>query len=363
MTEKRSTIEQMIQEISKAEEVYRPSLFWEMLGGLNREQLERRGYLEFKRTVNQNYFNWLPSKSVDNQFQNLWCFWRKNKTLWPFLLRFKNPKNLEAFTEKKLLSSISSRWRYKLFVGMLWEFARKNDPERLLDKLEEPRLGSPLDIRRGFRRISQDLANSVLERNDIMKFLRFSGAEAATVAELGAGYGRLAYVFLKTTPCRYFIFDIPPALDISQWYLSSLFPNRRIFRFRHFDSYQEIREELEGCDLAFFTPNQLDMFPDDAVDVFLTISSLPEMRMDQIRNYMTLMQRISKEFLFVKQWYVGINTADNIIVRREDYSLSNDWNIIEERRDPVQDLFFIFLAKKKQAARTSATTTMEIANG
>lgn len=345
MTERASALDKMIQEISTASEIYKPSAFWKQLGDLNREQLQRRGYDYFKKTVNQNYFNWLPTKWNDNQFQNVRRFWWKNKSLWPFLLIFKNPKDLEFFTDKQLMLTWKERWFYKLFIGMLWEYARSEDPERLLDKLEEPVLGRPLDIRRGFRRISQDLANSVLERNAIMQSVR-KDRETIIVAELGAGYGRLAYVFLKTTSCRYFIFDIPPALDLSQWYLSSLFPERRIFRFRHFDNFQEIHEELAQCDVAFFSSNQLEMFPDDAVDVFVTVSSLHEMRMDQIQNFIALMQRISQKLLFIKQWYVGVNGSDNITVRREDYELAKYWNIIEDHPDPVQDLFFIILAEK-----------------
>jgi hypothetical protein len=105
--------------------------------------------------------------------------------------------------------------------------------------------------------------------------------------------------------------------------------------------------------VAFFTPNQPEMFPNDAVDVFATISSLHEMRMDQIRNAMTLMQRISKKLLFIKQWYAGVNGADKITVRREDYVLSKDWNILEDCQDPVQDLFFTLLAEKQKFVSVS----------
>jgi len=341
-------LDEMIREISTAPEIYKPSAFWEKLGDVNKEQLQRRGYGDFKRTVNQNYYNWLTVEWNCPQFKNVRRLWWKHKSLRPLFLQFKNSRNTELSSGIHPLSTWKGRLNYKLFVGLLWEYARWKDPEKLLDKLEEPFLGNSLDIRRGNQQISQDLANSVLERNVIMQHVDCADKKTMTVAELGAGYGRLAYVFLKTTSCRYFIFDIPPALGLSQWYLSKLFPERRIFRFRHFQDFSEIREELAQCDIAFFTPNQLEMFPDDYVDIFATVSSLHEMRMDQIKNYITLMERISQTFLFIKQWNDMRNEENNITVRREDYILSEEWNILEDHLGSVQDLFFTLLAKKQK---------------
>ena len=89
------------------------------------------------------------------------------------------------------------------------------------------------------------------------------------------------------------MFDIPPALYISQWYLTTLFPERRAFRFRRFDTFEEIENEFSESDFAFFTPNQLTKFPSGYFDVFATISSIHEMRRDQISHYMAFMGRTS----------------------------------------------------------------------
>ena len=84
------------------------------------------------------------------------------------------------------------------------------------------------------RRISQDLSNSV---HELYSATAAGAPGAGGVLELGGGYGRVAWVFLHEFPrSRYIMCDIPPALGIAQQYLSELFPDRRIFRFRHFDS-------------------------------------------------------------------------------------------------------------------------------
>ena len=50
------------------------------------------------------------------------------------------------------------------------------------------------------------------------------------------------------------------------------------------------------------TPNQLELLPDRSIDMFLNISSLHEMRMDQIRYYFTEIERLTRRYFYFKQW-------------------------------------------------------------
>ncbi len=50
---------------------------------------------------------------------------------------------------------------------------------------------------------------------------------ARSILEVGAGYGRTAYALLNLYPhATYTIVDIEPAILISRWYLTQLFPDR-----------------------------------------------------------------------------------------------------------------------------------------
>ena len=96
----------------------------------------------------------------------------------------------------------------------------------------------------------------------------------ASFAELGAGYGRLGYVVLEALPeSKYTILDIPPALYLSQRYLTAFFPERPAFRFRPFRSYEAIAEEFEAASLRFLAPHQLELLPAKSFDYFVNISS------------------------------------------------------------------------------------------
>jgi putative sugar O-methyltransferase len=218
----------------------------------------------------------------------------------------------------------------------------------VLARLEEPELGNPIRVWRDGRLVSQDLVNSVRERNTIVAGR--PGAEAdpsRRVAELGAGYGRLGYVLLSTTNWRYFVFDIPPALYISEWYLPRLFPERRVFRFRPFGSYEEIAAELEDAQIAFFTANQLAAFPEGYFDVFATISSLHEMRPAQIAHFLGLMASRTREALYLKQHGDYVNPWDDLRIRRADYRLPPRWRVAWEGLDVVNPGFFELLARRE----------------
>jgi hypothetical protein len=159
--------------------------------------------------------------------------------------------------------------------------------------------------------------------------------------ELGGGYGRTAFVFLTLLPgVRYQLVDIPPALYVAERYLSSLFADRRIFRYRAFSDYAEVREEVEAADVAFFLPTQLEKLPATSVDLFVNISSLHEMRLEQIEYYFDQIDRLTRGLFYLKQWKVSKIPAENVVIREEDYPVRKHWSQIYWRECAVQTRFF-----------------------
>jgi putative sugar O-methyltransferase len=354
LTEKgRGWIEQMRKELAAAPAVDQPSAFWKQLAAANERVLDWSGEANVKRTLNQNYFNFMPDDARMRRMRRLAgdlgrevleqyviedpdCDPASWTSCYPAYFIFKEP---DRTLKLKL---------YGEYLGRLYEYALQRDRSGLLATLEEPILGNPIRVRRDGRLISQDLVNSVRERNAIVAGLGRHGDAHFTLAELGAGYGRLGYVMLKTTQCRYFVFDIPPALYLSQWYLTTLFPERRAFEFRRFGAFEEIESELSGAEIAFFTPNQLAKFPPAYFDVFASISSVHEMRRDQISHYMTLMGRTAKSALYLKQQRDYVNPVDNLIIGKGDYPLPVGWSPKHERFDLINPGFFERVYKRDE---------------
>ena len=137
--------------------------------------------------------------------------------------------------------SFAESWACNFLSNMVWDYAVKICPR--IDKLSEPGVGNPPRILRNGRLISQDLANSALEADFVLTNLPASFEVGRACGPLGAGYGRTAHALITLLPdVKYVVVDIPPALYLSQKYLSSIYPDRKVFAWRPFGSYEEIKE-------------------------------------------------------------------------------------------------------------------------
>jgi len=321
----------MFSEFPKYREEILPSKYWEELNRKNLQQLADSGYDNFKRTLARNYFTWIVNP-LNKQIR----FLMGEAGVWQSIAILVRA----MFSPRHDLMKRRHTIYYNMLTNLLWAYVEKNDANGLLDRLSEPQEGNPPQVTRKGRLISQDLANSLLEYEAILH-PDLDRREIRTILELGPGYGRTAYVFLKLEPgCRYILVDIPPALYVAQRYLSSVLPDRKTFKFRPFDNFATVKSEFEDADIVFLTPNQLEALPDKSVDLFINISSLHEMRMDQIKYYFQEIERLTRKYFYFKQWQETTVPFENETIKEADYPIGNDWNLIYRQQCKVQLKFF-----------------------
>ncbi len=297
--------------------IYLPSNHWVEIGRLNDRWIEEHGVRNFKRTLSQNYYNWLITSWRDPKFLAVllrWLFW---PSLAPLDASMGATEILRTPDGLEELFGPREQRIYKNFVAMLWDIAVREDHVGL-GHLEEPSLGNPLKVFCYGRRISQDLANSIIERNTVERLLGREDEEFIRIGELGAGYGRLAHVFLSDKRCRYKIFDIEPARTISELYLKSLHP------------LQETESVLPDC---------IENEPANAFDVFVSISTFPEMRPEQTENYLKEIARTTKRLVYFKQWRTWRNVADGFTFDYRSLKMPKEWRLIMDRKDRFNPAF------------------------
>ncbi|MEK6206416.1 MAG: putative sugar O-methyltransferase [Chloroflexota bacterium] len=316
----------MFKEFARAPRTYQPSRFWESLNqrhvGL---LLHESGLGNFKRTLNTSYFQFGAAG-----------FLRSIPVLVMSWIRHPDRSVFDARVE-------GGGWPERSFAIALALYAnavRHVPGGDLLDRLEEPRTGNPIVVHYGGRTISEDLCHSVEEYAAVMSGMP-PDLPVRRVVELGAGYGRLAYVFAQARPeIQYHIVDIPPALYVSQRYLTSVLPEREAFRFRPFNRYADVEAEMNRARLVFLEPQQLEELPDGYADIVLTVSTLHEMREDQIAHYLKLVDRICKGAFYTKQWRRFYNDLDEITLARGTYPIPTGWMTLFERSALVPRSFF-----------------------
>lgn len=330
----KAIIEEMWKELRAGDKVFLPSKLWEKACAYNLMQLELYGMERFKRTVNQNYFNVIPTVDYNAGPVNvLLNYWLENPR--PLKAEIGGVDFIMGFFQQNPFQQQRYRNYYRLFVNLLWNYVTDHDLDGLTEKLCEPELGDPIPVRLEERMISQDIANSILERNFVHAQLRSLTLGKPVIAELGAGYGRVGDIFLSTQPCRYMVFDIPPALYVSQWYLSNRHPDKRTFAFRRFEDFADVREEVERADICFFTPNQLASIPAEYFDAFIAIDNLQEMTLEQISRYKELMSEKTRYVTYLKNSRDWTNVDDGITVGTDLYRLNGDWANVVEEVDPI----------------------------
>ncbi len=293
-----------------------PSKFWAALGGRHAQDVTEHGYDDLKRRQALRYFTWswhLRSILGSEQMRHL--LRRTPATAWlrsaftPFASRRRSWAPLDW--------SMADRWLYTAAVRLLWEYALRHGDREVLG-LAEPLEGDPLPVSYRGRLISQDLANSALE---VVAMRRILGARSPqSILEVGAGYGRTAYVLLSVYPSStYTVVDIEPALSISRWYLSRLFPSDR---------------------LRFLTPDRIDEVASGSVDLAVSISSLQEMTPAQVGGYLAFIDRVAAGGrVYLKQWASWHNPDDGVTMRFSEYPVPSAWMPTLREAAPVQERF------------------------
>lgn len=326
--------------------LYGPAKFWETLSEKHGRLILEYGFQRFKRTVNFEYNQWGVQSFKDPKIRNLlrllfrrhrvpsgWLRTRVNKES---ISDVRWPDGIDAATGEAVALSPVNTWKrfqaYTFYVGLLWQYAMLEDRLGCLRVCDEPTVGSPLPITYKGKLISQDLATSSMELNLIAKYVDMS--KVVRIAEIGAGYGRLADVTAKMFPhVEYHIFDIPPALAISQNYLACTLGESAVSMFDENPHYGS----LEGCRVRAFLPHQMERFPNGYFDLVINISSLDEMAPAQVENYFSRIDEKCGGWLYLKGH--GRSRSPGLRLGVDEFPYRKRWRELYRGADPLVGSF------------------------
>lgn len=311
---------------------------WNELCQKHTSLLKKRGFENFKRTVNFEYSQWGVGSYRDYKIRNILKYLLRHKKL-PFALLMssidiKDMEDIEWSHGKPSFSQINA---YKLYLTLLWEAASITDHLNVLKRFQEPLFGNPLKIYVANNLISQDLALSAMELNTIAAHC--NTLKFRNVAEIGAGYGRFAWLFMKVYPqVSYSIFDIPPALAISQNYLSSCFDKHHNSQFNsrvQNKIFVPSKALAEMGRFIFRLPYEMESVPEKHFDLIVNISSFDEMPRQEVDKYFKVIDAKLKGKLYLKGY-------QNNPITGWDYRLlpyKSHWKQIYCSVDPTNERF------------------------
>ena len=129
-----------------------------------------------------------------------------------------------------------------------------------------------------------------------------------------------------------------------------MFPEKRAFGWRPFGRFDEIADEFAAAELVFLSSNQLESLPSECVDAILNISSLHEMRPDQISYYFDQFNKVLRTdgIFYTKQWRHAKVLFEGVSLVEGDYPIPAGWRQLFSRIARVQTEFFEALYKKER---------------
>ncbi|WP_281684044.1 putative sugar O-methyltransferase [Thalassobaculum salexigens] len=338
------------RELQKAPDLM-PGTFWNGKNDQLSNLLEGPEIDNFKRTYNHflsNFFTYGPSEST---FWDVVKHWNIHGSGSVFT-DVHEPFDRETFSRiQELRADYDARDSreiyntYIFFCSLLWDYAIFVDRRKVIPRISEPLFGNPYRIRRGARLISQDLARSAVEYNQMLELC--SLPENATILEIGSGYGRLAQVFHEFGAAKFIIVDIAPALFLAQTYLHAVFPKGKFFDFRSFENFEDVRREYEEAEFVFLSPNQIDQLPDNSVDLTININSFMEMTYQAVDHYMRTIDRICRGWLYMKQWRARGQKKIDHNFGHGDYPTRPSWKKTIDSIDIVNHRLFVQIWKTR----------------
>ena len=299
-----SDLESMINDMTDSHNFNKYSPYWNHLAQGHIKLLKENGIENFKQTIER--FHYWGEGNFGSKF--LQPIWDNEITI------LHNPKELQ---KKHEFCSEQESLEYNKANLILLNYLVNSGYKKYLKQLQEKNFGNPILFNYENENYSHSLLNSIFEIDVIKKNITFK--ENNSILEIGAGSGRICSALLQIEKnLNYTIADIAPTLYVAQTNLSNFFKEKKIFKYRKFNNFEEIEKEFISSDIRFLLPEQIKLIPNKFFNLSIAVDCLHEFNKNQVEEYFNEFNRLSKSFYFKCQ-----NTQSAIFEKKEKYNISN----------------------------------------
>tara|TARA_X000000368_G_scaffold116827_1_gene91232 strand:- start:759 stop:1901 length:1143 start_codon:yes stop_codon:yes gene_type:complete len=191
--------------------------------------------------------------------------------------------------------------------------------------------------------INQHLMYSINELEKIDKLIE-NKKNDLKILEFGAGYGRTANILLSIKKnIKYVIVDIPPSLYVSTLQFRKHYPNLKIFHAFDITESKKLKEVIDGNDITYIFPHQLDILKENYFDLSIMIGVINETEPKTVKNYMNYVNMLSKNLYMKIFKYSGLPFSFYKFYRfnnKKDYYISDNWKELFSEKGMESDLIY-----------------------
>ena len=214
-----------------------------------------------------------------------------------------------------------------------------------------PNVGNPIGMRVDGHLVPM---SSLANRYYAKKLLQLKRDPEFTVAEIGGGYGGLAYYLFKECPAglKYLNFDLPEILRVMSYFILNALPDKKVLLYGESDA--QLDQDLKLYDIALLPNYALPSLSEGSVDAFFNSCSMVELDEETVREYFSIIARASRHY------FLHVNPDDENVydkrnnkkhVRLADLSLpENAFDTVYSKKQALAMNLYEYLYKRKESA-------------
>lgn len=145
------------------------------------------------------------------------------------------------------------------------------------------------------------------------------GVGASTVAEIGGGFGGMAYFLLRDRqPLTYFDFDLPETIALVSYFLMKAFPS---LTFLLYGEKQVTREEIARANVVLMPLFAIEQMPPQSVDLVFSSHAMSSLPSELVAHDLEIIGRITRGHFLHISGKVGTSIIDEQAKQRRDMRL------------------------------------------
>jgi putative sugar O-methyltransferase len=267
------------------------------------------------------------SNSLKTNDVEKFCFFLVNFGNWEKYLGIEDQNKVRKYNSNIILRSFLENHIFEKQLK-IWKFFLNDDNH--ISELNLPKFGNQIGAEIDGNFLVEGSFFSHFYANLLNIFIK--NINRPIIADLGAGYGKLAYYILKNKKEFCFIdFDLPETLCLASFYLIKTWPGKKSFLYGESNFSNEITSKY---DLIFLPNFEIEKIQKNTIDLFINKNSLGEMKPETSKKFIKNICNISKIFFhmnhetFRNKFENGSSSLIN-----DEYPITSDFELIFRRPD------------------------------
>ena len=151
-----------------------------------------------------------------------------------------------------------------------------------------------------------------------------TGKSNAVIAEIGGGYGAMAYYLLRDSPqLKYWNFDLPESLALAAYYLLRNFPEKRTLLY---GESSMTAASLDEYDIVLMPLSELSRMPPHFADMIFSAHAMSDLSEKALIVYLEQVQQLTKKYFLYQGMHEAAGHLQRLIVDK-----GHDLMLIEKK--------------------------------